>query len=56
MEGQGYGENRNTWEPLEHLDDEIKEMALRFKQDAEAAGAGPGAGTGGTGGNYWVGR
>lgn len=43
----GYDEDRNTWEPLEHLGDEIKQMARRFKQDAEAAGDRRGGGGGG---------
>lgn len=34
----GYGEDRNTWEPLEHLSDEVKEQAARVKERALAAG------------------
>jgi hypothetical protein len=41
---KGYGEDRNTWEPLEHLSDDAKEQAARVKDIALAAGARTSAG------------
>jgi len=36
---KGYGEDRGTWEPLEHLSDDVKEQVARVEDIALAAGA-----------------
>jgi hypothetical protein len=41
---KGYGEDRGTWEPLEHRSDDVKEQAARVRDIALTAGARTSAG------------